>query len=39
DEIFVCNAMSQIMPVVRFDDKTFPIGPMTKQLMEKINPI
>ncbi|MCC4274631.1 aminodeoxychorismate lyase [Marinomonas communis] len=39
DEIFVCNAMSQIMPVVRFNDKTFPIGPMTKQLMEKINPI
>jgi len=31
-EIFVTNALLGVMPVTQFDDRTFPIGPVTRAL-------
>ena len=37
DEIFLCNALSGIIPVTRFHSDRLAIGPVTLQLMEQIN--
>lgn len=37
DEIFVTNALSGIIPVVKFQGRDFSIGRYTKQLMDHIN--
>lgn len=34
DEIFVCNSVIGIWPVIRWDTMTWPIGPVTRQLQQ-----
>ncbi|HEX4974553.1 MAG TPA: aminodeoxychorismate lyase [Pseudomonadales bacterium] len=34
DEIFVCNSVIGIWPVIRWDALTWPIGPVTRQLQQ-----
>lgn len=33
DEVFVTNALMGIMPIVRIEDRTYSIGPKTKELL------
>jgi len=35
DEVFVTNSMIGIMPVNRFGDRRYPIGPVTEELLRK----
>ena len=32
DEVFVCNSLIGIWPVVRIDDRTYPVGKLTRQM-------
>ncbi|MBM6550289.1 aminodeoxychorismate lyase [Marinomonas ostreistagni] len=36
DEIFVCNALSGVLPVTHFQDRAMKMGPVTQQLMEQL---
>lgn len=36
DEIFVCNALSGVLPVTHFQGRAVKIGPITQQLMEQL---
>lgn len=37
DEIFVTNALSGILPVVKFDDRILQLGKLTQTLMDQVN--
>ncbi|WP_425640968.1 aminodeoxychorismate lyase [Marinomonas gallaica] len=37
DEIFVSNALSGILPVVKFDDRILQLGKLTRTLMDQVN--
>ncbi len=36
DELFVTNSLIGIWPIRRIDDKTYPIGPVTRTLMKEL---
>ncbi len=36
DELFVCNSVRGILPVVALGDRSWPIGPLTRDLMTRL---
>jgi 4-amino-4-deoxychorismate lyase len=37
DEIFVCNSVAGIWPVVAWDERRYPIGPVTRRLKARVD--
>jgi 4-amino-4-deoxychorismate lyase len=32
DEVFVCNALMPVLPVIQIDQQTYPLGELTRRL-------
>ncbi len=37
DEIFVCNSVAGLWPVVEWDERRYPIGPVTRRLKARVD--